>query len=204
MLYYSRREVKIVVKKQDTIKPFSDMLKESRKRQKKTQTELAKQVGISAMSVSRYESGDSIPDIGILGSICVALKDDALFDSWNHSRQKFNAIEGDKTTKTVHEQKQEFRTIKSIAARQYLSMLVTNGSKQFLDLLDDMIKKLQGMNEAGVKQAISIVDIIRKVPEYQSNGYWTLRDNLKEGDDSENELHVGNIDWGETISTESE
>ncbi len=47
----------------NAIGPFSEMLKLSRKNKKMTQTELANRVGISAMSISRYESGESIPDI---------------------------------------------------------------------------------------------------------------------------------------------
>ncbi len=189
-------------------KEFSEVLKMARKEKKMTQTELANKVGISAMSISRYESGDSIPDIGILGSLCVALNDDDLFDSWHHSWRWYNMAEGNRTTKSIQEQKEEFRAIKAIAARRYLSNLINEGSPLFLDYMDEIVKKLQNMNIAGIKQARAMVDIISKVPEYRSNGSWTLKDNhqkeTKDNAENKDKSNVGNVSSGEAIKVEGE
>lgn len=189
-------------------KDFSEVLKMSRKEKKMTQTELANKVGISAMSISRYESGESIPDIGILGSLCVALNDDDLFDSWHHSWRRYNIAEGNRTTKSIQEQKEEFRTIKAIAARRYLSNLINEGSPLFLDYMDEIVKKLQNMNIAGIKQVRAMVDIISKVPEYRSNGSWTLKDNqqkeTKDNAENKDKSNVGNVSSGEAIKAEGE
>ena len=47
--------------------------------------------------------------------------------------------------------------------------------------------------------------ILSKVPEYKSDGIWTLRNNQKETEDNaenENESYVGNASWEETSTNE--
>lgn len=62
MIISKRREATIVV---DQIK-IGNFLKELRKEKDKTQEEIAELFGVSSRSVSRWENGNTMPDLGII------------------------------------------------------------------------------------------------------------------------------------------
>ncbi len=154
------------------VKFFSEALKESRKKKKMTQTELADKVGISAMSISRYEAGDSIPDMGILASICVELDDDTLFYSWKYTKGH------DKEENYPDHQRIQiaFTKAKEIAYRKYWDELVVNGTWKFQRRLVYLAQHLQNMNGKGFRKSLEIIEALSKVPDYQTDDKeWAFR-----------------------------
>ena len=155
---------------------FAEALKKVRKEKKMTQAELAKRTGISLISIKRYESG-TIPDMGKLAAICVALQDDELLiDSWTYSdaQKRGNAI-------GRQEQAQTYIKVKDVAHRKYWDEVVRNGTWEFQNKLVYIAQTFQNMNSRGIREVLTIADALSKAPDYQAKKPWAFKpDSSKE------------------------
>ena len=53
---------------------IGEFIQRSRKEKGWTQKELAEQIGVSDKTISKWENGNSVPDTGILTSLCEVLE----------------------------------------------------------------------------------------------------------------------------------
>ena len=148
---------------------FCDVLKRKRKEAKMTQEELAEKIGTSSASVRRYESNDSVPNMGTLGLICIALNctDDALVDSW--SQRMANKSGEDSRNEVLRAKQKNFIVAKDSIAKQYWDKVVNQGRWQFQSRLVPVAQCFQRMNVQGYKKCIEIIEALSKVPDYQLN-----------------------------------
>lgn len=166
---------------------FPEALKDARKKAKLSQTELAKRAGISLISIRRYESGESFPDIATLGSISVALPDEPLVAAWSNSWLANNTTE-EGVAPAWRDRMNVYHHARENAVRKYWKKLIEEGKWQFLRFLVSTAQYYQQMNTEGIKKAIEVVELISKVPEYQADAPWAFRDENKKGDiDAEGE-----------------
>lgn len=150
---------------------FSDALRMARKDKKLTQDELAAKLGISVVSIRRYETGGSYPDVGILGSMCVALQNDSILDAWAYSKSK-TAKKG-----TVQSQPgQLLYKVKDVAYRKYWEEIVQKGSWEFQKKLVYAAQSFQKMNKLGIRKALEVIDTYSKVPDYIADSEWAFLD----------------------------
>ena len=151
---------------------FSEALKQARKEKELTQAELAEKAHIHPMSIRRYELGESFPDIGILGSICFALDDDSLLESWAYTNAMNN---GEDPSINPDGWNYSFKQVKEIAYQRYWGNIVKNGTWAFQNKLVDVAKFFQNLNEQGIKKSMEMIEVISKVPEYQTDMEWAYR-----------------------------
>lgn len=180
-----------------TIQPFSAALKAARKEKKLTQAELAEKVGISHMSVKRYESGDTLPDMDKLEALCFVLKNNKLVDSWTYSTAIIKAEKSAKTgknTKTVGEALGETSEedytqnwgnyiARRGFYRRYWNQVLQKGTPSFMIALIDTALCYEQLDPQTVSHAVSVLQAFTKVPEYQAKTNWAF-----ENDGIEREL----------------
>ena len=151
---------------------FKEALRKARKEKDLTQTELAKKVGIALISVKRYESGDTLPDVDVLGSICIALQSDNLLDSWAYTKAKNKGDEEDLTR--LQDQTTLLYKVKDIAYRMYWDEIVKKGTWKFQYKLVSVAQYFQSLNGVGIRKVLEAIDVISKVPEYKADSTWAF------------------------------
>lgn len=149
---------------------FSTALRESRKKNKLTQAELAQKAGISLMSIRRYESGESFPDMGMLGAICVALRDDSLMGTWISTK----ANDPDKGLMDSEARFQAFGKVQGMIYRSYWRDIVDNGTPTLHTRLASLTRYIRGMNEMGIVKLSEMAEMLSMVPEYQADEEWAF------------------------------
>lgn len=77
---------------------FAENLAACRKRTGMTQEQLAEQLNITRQAVSKWESGQAVPDVETLQRICVALETqpNELLGEQTHSNEENTAVEKDR------------------------------------------------------------------------------------------------------------
>lgn len=165
-----------------TLPEFKDALKAARKEKKMTQAELAKQAGISLMSVKRYESGDTLPDMDKIEALCFALKNNKLVDSWTYSTAVDKAGKSSKTVgEALGETLEEDYTqnwgnylARRGFYRRYWNQVLQKGTPSFMIALIDTALCYEQLDPQTVSHAVSVLQAFTKVPEYQAKTSWAF------------------------------
>lgn len=156
---------------------FPEAMRLARKKAKLTQAELAKKIGVSLMSVRRYEAGEYLPDMRTLEAMCVVLTDEYLSEAWTNSMNE-PAIEPE-STGVVYKVKHR-DNIGLAIKRHYWKDLVDRGHWSFIYKLIDTAQCYQKMNREGVEKALEIIQLLSKIPEYQTETSWAYKDDYTE------------------------
>ena len=133
-------------------KRLGKAIKKARKEKNMTQAALAKEAGVSGMTIQRYETGKTVPDIGKLFHIASALSDTSLMES---------ALQTDKcqgegqngTTKDVN------RTLINLQIEK-------NDSEEYTKYLMIISMLLSSLNKTGMEKAAEIIEVYTKYPDY--------------------------------------
>ena len=153
----------------DEVKIFPEALKRARKENKLSQTELSVKIGVSLMTVRRYETGESFPDMNRIGVIFLVLDRDYLIDAWANDYGIWYGL----MNIPLSTFKDAARAMADEAAkRQFLVDLAQKASMNFLHRFYDIAELLLKMNETGVKKVIETMELFSKIPDYQIEESW--------------------------------
>ena len=152
----------------DETMTFAELLKKKRKDVRMTQDELAKRIGTSSASVRRYEAGDSLPNQGTLGLICIALNDNSLINAWstteaqNRSEKKADNTAGLRIRKADY-----FVQAMATIREQRWTNLVQQASREMKDNLVNISQYFQHMSQSGIDLVLAVAEGLSKNPDYQ-------------------------------------
>ena len=161
---------------------FPDALRKARKSKRLTQAELAEAIGVSFMTVRRYETAKAFPDMATLGKIYAVLKEYYLTVAWLNSFSAANGLNSLPGESFDIVKEQMTRHVVEASKFKFLEGLIATGSNELLMRLSDVAHRFMRMNAEGVDKAIEQIKLVSMIPEYQDIDYWTQ----DEGDNDEN------------------
>lgn len=152
---------------------FPEVLKQARQSEKISQTDLAEKAGVSFMTMRRYETGESFPDLETFGLISLALDQYGygLADAWARDWM------------VLHPRTQNsFDFVKNMALNEskrasmknYVINCIKKSSPAFIKRLFSIIMKLSKMSEEGVEKADEMIELLNKIPEYENKTFWNI------------------------------
>lgn len=148
---------------------FAETLKKVRKEKGLSQKDLANKVGVSFMTLRRYESGESSPDMATLIALCEVLHTERLLSVWGLRKN----VEG-ATIWEIRRRRETFEKVRDALQYQYWNDLVANGNWNFLLYLVKTAKIYETLNEYGVSEALHVIKVLSKIPEYKSKKSWAF------------------------------
>lgn len=147
---------------------FHEALRKVRKELKMSQTELAVRSGISLMSVRRYETGESFPDMKRFNKLNAVLKNGVLASLWACLFCKFNSI--DTSADTL------LKEISDNVQNAFFSNLIEKGNKEFIDYLYKLTNIFMTMNGKGINEVIHFSELMSRVPDFKADYLWAYQD----------------------------
>ena len=134
------------------------------------------------MSVKRYESGDTLPDMDKIEALCFALKNNKLVDSWTYSTAVDKAGKSSKTVgEALGETLEEDYTqnwgnylARRGFYRRYWNQVLQKGTPSFMIALIDTALCYEQLDPQTVSHAVSVLQAFTKVPEYQAKTSWAF------------------------------
>lgn len=147
---------------------FNEALRKARKALKLSQTELAVRSGISLMSVRRYETGESFPDMKKFTKLNTVLKNGDLVSTWVRLFCKTNNADAPADTL--------LKEISDNIHNAFFSNLIENGNKEFIDYIYSLTNILMTMNGKGITEVINFSELMALVPEHKANRIWAYQE----------------------------
>lgn len=165
---------------------FPEALRNARKAKKLTQTELADAIGVSFMTVRRYETGKAFPDMATLGKIYAVLKEYYLTVAWLNSFSESNGLKSLSDESFDFIKTQMTRHVVDASKHKFLEDLIATGSNELLLRLSSVARCFLRMNGEGVDRAIEQIKLLSKIPDYQDSDYWTRDEGDNDGKEKTN------------------
>lgn len=152
---------------------FPKALKQARQSEKISQTDLAEKSGVSFMTMRRYETGESFPNLDTFGLISLALKRYryGLADAWARDYMVLHSsvpVSFDRVKNmALHESERA-------SMKNYVFNCIQKSSPEFISILLSIIMKLSEMSKEGVEKADEMIELLAKIPEYKNKTFWNI------------------------------
>ncbi len=151
---------------------FPTALRMARKEKGLSQTELAAQVGVSLMTIRRFETGESFPNSSVFGMIAIYLQNNSLLDAWIEKWIEINEKKGIPIQVVKNALAQE---ITEAGERATIIELARRASPRFIARYYTVTERLLELSEDGVDKAIDQLEMIKKITEYRKSSQWHYR-----------------------------
>ena len=144
-------------------KTFPDTLKRVRKANCLSQTQLASKIGVSFMTMRRYETGESFPNQSIMELILLELSEKDLADTWAHDWKELYPAEplsAEDIAKAIY-------GAKNAAMRTFIVNVGKKESMDFIKPYHAITEMLLQLNDDGLKAVHDFTKLMTQIPDHQ-------------------------------------
>lgn len=138
-------------------------IKEFRKKEKLTQEQLAKKLGISKMSMRRYENGERMPSVDVLIRLANIFKV-KITDIYSYELESYK--------EQIIEETPILRVAKKNGSTLFTDEVLNHRIIDNLNITSDkqlLLLKYNQLNNAGQTKAMEQIELLTKIPEYRKD-----------------------------------
>ena len=147
-------------------KMFPDTLKRVRKANCLSQMQLASKIGVSFMTMRRYETGESFPNKTTLGLILFTLHDKSIATAWANDYKILNPDTAD-ASKSIEDIADMLYYSDDITLRNVIINIGQNEPIEFIKPYLDITCILLRLNDKGLTAVYDFAKLMTQIPDHQ-------------------------------------